>query len=474
MFSEQFYIDQLLAHKIKPNSWLALYVVRAYLQGHMCVNIAEQLFPQISTLFADVQSIPLEVELSAEIEQSVRKEAQEPLPPTLIIDGQSIYLEKAHRLEKSLMCEVQRLASAEPYLKLRSISHPEHLTQEQRSAIDLSCSYPFTLITGGPGTGKTYTAGVWLKSIAVSTSGRLRVALVAPTGRAVQNLERSIKRFIEDNVTFETQTLHRAISTESMLPYHAIIIDEGSMIDADLMVRFLRLIHGGVRILMLGDSDQLPPIEPGQPFVQLRSVPRATLVESRRTASSSLLELFDAVRSGDGEKMFDVLSSASDCQIYECQSKEDWQVVRAKIETFFDDELLQKNIILTPVRKGPWGSEELNKLFLPRSDSHQPVVVTKNLHTYSLMNGELGLFDKAQGLIRFDQGTLPAVLCPHIDLAYAMTVHKSQGSEFETVFFILPPGAIVDKRLIYTACTRAKKRLIIAANKEDLLISLGS
>jgi len=478
------HFDVTLSKKIMPTSlsWLALWVVKAFRQGIMSPKIDERLYPDLSCVFVDDRAIsPTRCECEA-IETRIREEFSCCNLDTLIIDPPHVFLAYCHGIEKALLSHTNRLLSADPSLPIQSPEQLMAVNDDQYRAIKGACDHTVFLITGGPGTGKTYTAGHYLQHVAKQSPLPLRVALVAPTGRAVQALETSITRFVSDSVSIFSHTIHSLIRSQQHLPFHLMILDECSMIDSDLMLKLFERIHSGMRILMLGDADQLPPIEPGRPFEKMiASFPCYRLNKCQRTDVKDILSLASVVCHGDEPRVREaLLKESKEISFYNCQTHEQWKrfhnVVAEHVISVWKDastedlSVLKSSVCLTPIRKGPFGTESINEMVSKQllDKEIEPVVVCKNIHTLRLMNGELGLLEKRREQIRFTENTIPLPLCPHIEKAYAMTVHKSQGSEFDTVVFVLPPKAHVDRKLLYTAITRAKRRLIIVADIEDL------
>lgn len=495
--------DMMLSRKIqkKTSSWLGIYVSRAFRQGHMAVTIGDQkLFPTVERVFVEDGVSSLEARDAEAITQNIRAElaAGSFGSDQLIVEGQSIALPRAHAVEDQLARHMVRLVTCAPFVQVQSSFFDESLNSAQRAAVDGAMKTAVCLITGGPGTGKTYTAGVFLKSLLCQVIVKpLRVALLAPTGRAVQNLENSIRRMVEDDgsLVVEAKTIHSVVaSSKSYLPYHLVIIDECSMIDSDMMVQLLQRLHSGTRVMMLGDPDQLPSIDPGQPFFDFLKVANEgkkichySLTECRRTASQELLELSSLVRSGDGDRFSEWFGSKDegDVRCVACVTQEDWQ----RAETIIENEIvlpwgqerslhdsldqLRKATLLTTGRRGPLGTETINARACKNQGIFSPVLCVKNSYQLGVMNGDIGIHERHGDLIHFHHCSVPAVLCPRVERAYAMTVHKSQGSEFDTVVVVVPPGALFDRRLIYTAMTRAKRRVVLIGQRKDFLQAMG-
>jgi exodeoxyribonuclease V alpha subunit len=267
-------------------------------------------------------------------------------------------------------------------------------------------------------------------------------------------------------------------------------VDEASMIDSDMMWRLLRRLYDGTKLVFLGDTNQLPSIDPGKPFFdmidsQTSRIPNFRLIECVRTDNLKLRALATEVIAGNCEGVFEILQEPSKeigfidldtCQpgdVFNLLQREvfdPWNSVRTLIEA---QHLVGTTALLCAVRKGCFGSEAMNQMGEQYASTvFRPVVSTKNNYQLDVMNSDLGTLDSSCGIIYFPEATIPAVLCRGIEHAYAMTVHKSQGSEFDTVIFVLDQGMACDTKLLYTAITRAKKRVILIANKKAIAKAL--
>lgn len=472
--------------------WLGVYVAKAFRLGHMAIRWnGTHLQPSPQEVFsADGLSV-LDDAAAKIIDQTIRNELQAQEFGKLVVEGQWLFLPQAHAVETALAQELVRLSHAPCATPVHHMPHDTTLNEGQKAAVEGAIHHTLCSITGGPGTGKTYTAGRLLQGLS-SSHPSLRVALAAPTGRAVKTLETSIRSVLASSpsVTIEAKTLHSLVAGSStLLPYHMVIVDECSMIDSHMMLKLAQRLHDGTRVVLLGDPGQLPSIDPGQPFFDLldaSSIGHFTLNTCQRTDSTELLEFSDLVRNGD-QKTLESWYPHKDVQFIECASPQEWASALATIDEMvvrpWKNDLslkqaqgLQRNTtVLTPTRKGPLGSDEINHKAKGHEAKFCPVISLQNSYQLGVMNGDLGVLEKDATMdrIHFHQGIVPAVLCPRIEQAYAMTVHKSQGSEFDRVILLLPPGALLDRRLLYTAITRAKHKVVIMGSKADFLKAVG-
>lgn len=409
-------------------------------------------------------------------------------------------------MEQYIAQEVARRLSV-PGSTSSFFGEQEKLNEQQKEALKRALTSPIFFLTGGPGTGKTYTVGMYLKLfLRQSKPSRrpLKVLLLAPTGKAVKALEHSIRRALdlkkecdESLVEIHAMTLHAFLIRNGSRKIDLALIDESSMIDTELFYRFLKAVDESTCLLFLGDKDQLPPIEPGQPFADIvhilekRKDPhvyRLTLCE--RTDAVELLKFSRAVCEGNdfdpllfgGEVQFFQADSVSSCSAsfwQECETRWLERICRPWVDpTLTKEEALSlstNRVLLTPERQGLSGSDEIirraGKRLALKESVYAPVLATKNSYELEVMNGEIGLLERTpKGLdaVFFGDRKVPLVLLEQWQLAYAMTVHKSQGSEFQEVHLLLPPTSTFSRKLLYTAATRARKALYIYGTQETI------
>lgn len=325
------------------------------------------------------------------------------------------------------------------------------LTADQNSKIASSINKSLILITGGPGTGKTYTAAKLVRQL----EGKIKhIIFAAPTGKAAQRLKESFK-----SDTVDALTLHRLLGREDdpvILPYDLIVVDEASMIDLKMMVQLLKSVKKGARILFLGDVNQLPPVDAGAPFQALvelfeKHFQITPLTQCLRSELKELIDLADLTVKGEADKVIDFLKQNTNPSI---------QLKALVIPSQFP--------ILTPLKWGPYGVEKLNRLHLAKfKGDAKPIMILENNEELELFNGDIGYI--IDGKAHFHNRTLPITICPKYQLAFAISIHKSQGSEFEEIHIVLPEGSEkFGRNLLYTALTRAKKRVFIYADVETL------
>ena len=357
-----------------------------------------------------------------------------------------------------------------------------YLAAEQRNAVATALSAGCMILTGGPGTGKTTTINTIIKLL---EDLKLSIALAAPTGRAAKRMSQ---------VTgYEAKTIHRLLCTqrssegysifthneENPLPYDVIILDEVSMIDVNLMSSFLKAVKTGARIILSGDADQLPSVGPGNiihDIIESKTIPVIQLNKIFRQAEESLI-IVNAHKINHGE-LPDLSVKSSDFFFLRRKTPQDsaftvMDLFKNRLPKSYNVNPISSIQVLSPTKKGLAGTIALNKLLqshINPYDERRPqhvfgnitfrvgdkVMQTKNNYdmVYSRENGEdgMGIFNGDMGIIEsisvrdkcmnivFDEDKLveyPFTNLDELDLAYAITVHKSQGSEFPIVILSL-------------------------------------
>lgn len=394
----------------------------------------------------------------------------------------------------------------------------EHITyaEKQRKAINIALSRGFMVLTGGPGTGKTTTLNAM---ISLFEQQGLKPLLCAPTGRAAKR--------ISDLTGYEAKTVHRLLGVKgggefmgfehdenNMLDCDVVVVDEMSMVDTLLFEALLRALPVNCKMIMVGDSDQLPSVGAGnvlRDIIDSDTVPVISLNEIFRQAQTSVI-ITNAHKIVKGD-MIDLNEHGHDFFFMQRLDFEDAQQLTVdlccdRLPKAYKYSPTADIQVLSPTRKGPLGTSELNKLLQqklnpPSREKSEiktlfatfrlgdKVMQTKNDYDVEwtkgdekgagVFNGDVGIITKLNrvlGTIEIDfEGRIckyTTMMLENLELAYAVTVHKSQGSEFEAV--ILPILGGYDKlyyrNLLYTAVTRAKKLLVIvgSANRVKYMI----
>ena len=384
---------------------------------------------------------------------------------------------------------------------------------QQAEAVRAAAVSRLLIVTGGPGTGKTTI----LRGILdLFSRMELRALLAAPTGRAAKRLQEvtgqeasTIHRLLESQLDPATGQLIFTRDEDNPLKAHAVIVDETSMVDLPLLASLLRALPTGCRLILVGDPDQLPPVGPGCPLSDiLRSgvVPAVRLTEIFRQAQESLI-VMNAHRVN---VMPDLKTVTSDFFFLRRRTEEavastigDLCRTRLPDRMGIPPEEIQ---VLSPTRKGPTGTASLNLLLQAQLNPPAPDKKEKKWGDFSFREGDrvmqirnnydilwkktdgtqvgTGIFNGDIGVITeidlnaelltvvFDdrQAEYDFDMLRELELAYAMTVHKSQGSEYQAVVLAAWSCApnLRTRRVLYTAITRARK-LLVVVGREDIL-----
>ena len=388
-------------------------------------------------------------------------------------------------------------------------------SQQQHQAMEAAVTSGLLLITGGPGTGKTTV----LNGI-LSLYGQMGVkyVLAAPTGRAAKRLTEvtgqeasTIHRLLEAGIDPHTGKMYFSKDEDNPLKADAVIVDEMSMVDIQLLHSLLRAIPAGKRLILVGDPDQLPPVGPGFPFSDcLRSgvLPSVCLTEIFRQAQQSLI-VMNAHRVNAGQ-MPQLHDRSSDFFFLPCRTEE--QV--AQTVAGLCASRLPKNMgipaeqiqVLTPTRKGYVGTWGLNTLLQSQLNPPAPDKKERKFGEFSFREGDrvmqirnnydimwkkcdgsavgTGMFNGDIGIITAiapDSESVTVVFddkeaeydfsqLSELEPAYAMTVHKSQGSEYRAVVLCAWNGSpyLLSRSILYTAITRARELLIVVGREETV------
>ncbi len=389
------------------------------------------------------------------------------------------------------------------------------LTSEQKDAVVQSLTHGAIVITGGPGTGKTTAINCMISAM---VHAGIKVALAAPTGRAAKRMSETtgqeantIHRLLEYGYSGEGAPLSFGRNEENPLKYGAVIVDEMSMVDIFLMQHLLRAIKKGTRLIMVGDADQLPSVGPGNvlhDIISSGAVKVSRLTEIFRQAQKSRI-IMNAHRINHGKPP--EIDNKSDFLFTAKNNAE--SALKTLIETAGERIPNYLGIkpfdiqILSPVKKGLLGvnnlNEKLQEAFNPPDLGKQEikasnalfrvgdkVMQTKNNYTLEwkkgargfsdtygegVFNGDIGFverIDEENSLltVKFDDGKeceYTKEILGELMLAYAVTIHKAQGCEFDVV--VLPilsiPPVFISRNILYTAVTRAKKMVLIIGDK---------
>ncbi|MEM8629279.1 MAG: ATP-dependent RecD-like DNA helicase [Chlamydiota bacterium] len=413
--------------------------------------------------------------------------------------------------EMEIAQEIDRIQNSPATLRtvhvLRAIEWVEKelslsLASEQKKALGACLEDKIHIVTGGPGTGKSTLTGAIIAILAKITR---KIILAAPTGRAAKRLTQiTRKKALTIHSLLEPDFVMGGFKRGRKCPLVAdfVIVDEASMIDTELMRDLLRAI-GSSRLLFIGDVDQLPSVGPGnvlQDLIYSGKIGTTRLVKIFRQAAGSHI-VVNAHKINQG--LFPILGRAdwSDFHFYEATKPE--EVVSQLLH------LIKKVIpekkpfhpiwdlqILSPMKKGPIGTGALNQVLQEALNPDQPsllragislrlhdkVMQIKNNYQKNVCNGEFGEITEIDSVSRsltiaFDGGKMIPYEFSELDeiqLAYAVSVHKSQGSEFPCVVVLMHSAhyPLLCRNLLYTATTRARKFAVVIGEKKALRIAI--
>ena len=373
----------------------------------------------------------------------------------------------------------------------------------QKEAIKMATQYKMSIITGGPGVGKTTLIRA-LVSIIEQYSGTLQ--LCAPTGRAAKRLTESTQR--------QATTIHRLLGIDpdtkafkhdksNPLKASYLIVDEASMIDIKLAKDLLAALPNHAGILWVGDIDQLPSVGPGNllsDLIHSERIPTTRLTDIFRQAASSQI-ITNAHRVNDSKMPIAQQNPNSDFFIRYCNStdlmiEQITSLISQRIPNHFKLDPIKDIQCLTPMHRGPLGTHSLNQLLQktlnPQSHyiqkfGHQfavgdKVIQLKNNYDKEVFNGDIGFIqsictENQSLVIDFEDCSVTYDFddLDEIQLAYATSIHKSQGSEYPVVVMpvTLAHFMLLDKNLIYTGMTRGKQLVILVAEKKALAIAVN-
>ena len=504
------------------------YLLKNSRQGHLSLSIPQDpVFPPPYEAFSAFVAQGLET-LPAPLLTLMGENTTDPFTP-VCRQGNRYYLQRSWLEETLFLDHYARLLSTSPSIemdlplvndKLQRYLQAGTLNTEQADAIRSACGGCFSMMTGGPGTGKTYTAGLLIcvlcESLSEPQKESFKIALAAPTGKAAANLQKSLQAALQGYVLshpLTASTLHQLLNlkqhaqaAENVHPLSAdlILVDESSMIDAKLMGKLFSMVKPGARLILIGDSHQLPPVESGGLFADLVETSACTtaLKKCIRTDSNELLQFAGAVNCGDMAEILRQLNAPGSAVRGVKKDKESLQkLIRYGVSRYAFLEQLSTDYaalleqanqfrILTPLRQGEYGTEQINRLIFEQllkktamgTPFAIPILVTKNDYRLNLFNGDMGILirkivskDPSFPLREEDQvyfpgnRKIPALLLSQYEYAYCLSVHKSQGSEFEDVLLVLPEGSErFGRKMLYTGATRAKKRLEVWSSEEIL------
>ncbi len=543
--------------------WLALLVSLEISQGNVCLPLdkviekSRQLgwhpLPDLRQLQKCLKASPL------------IGEGDEVCP--LIVEHDKLYLNRFYHNEKNIAARLRSLARTtvnkigQQQINRYFPAGSEAAVDYQKLAAIISARHALAIISGGPGTGKTWTVSRIL-AILLEQNEQQIIRLAAPTGKAAARMVQSIKHSfdqldidarLKQKIPSQAVTLHRLLNIHRYthrprygqgqpLSCDVLVLDEASMIDQQMMAMICAALPAGCKLILLGDKDQLASVEAGSIFADLCGglmqtefsraqcdwlqqsfsikVPEhpgdyaladqvVVLQKSHRfDAARGIGKLARLVNRGDAQNSITLLEVATkqpldDSALHWRQLEGAALIAQLEQQALGDSRSMMRaasidqafacfhrSQLLSAVWKGPAGVDTINHIFektlkqaaaVPATQDYfkgQPLMMTSNLYQYDIHNGDIGIvwpdpsgdlkvwFEQAAGEYRM----LSIAQCPAHKTAYAMTVHKSQGSEFSHIVLLLPDNnsAVATRELLYTGITRAAKSVEIWASEAAL------
>ena len=525
----------VLAEESRPEVLLAAALaVRATRHGSVCVDLTT------------IHELPLEDDVTLAWPAPatwVTAVADSPLvAQTLLrLDGPRLYLDRYWREEGQVCADLlerlgRRAPEVDPVVLDAGVLRvfPDEGYDEQRAAARAAAGRWTTVLTGGPGTGKTTTVAGLLALVAeqheINNGERPRIALAAPTGKASARLQEAVHAAMAglepaDRArlgSLQAVTLHRLLGwvpdssvrfkhhRGNRLPYDVVVVDEASMVSLTMTARLLEALRPTTRLVFVGDADQLASVDAGAVLADLVAgfegrpdSPVTRLTRTHRFGSGSGIDaLAHALRGDDPETVLEVLGSGADgVRLIDPSDEPSMGAFRDEVRDYALDvrlaaeagdgvgaaRLLDRHRLLCAHREGPWGvsgwNREVERLVAEQTGVHhyeewyagRPVLVTANDRSLGLYTGDTGItIREPGGRLRVMVPTVGGLTAfattrlPEVQTVYAMTVHKSQGSQAEVVSVVLPPddSPLLTRELFYTAVTRAQREVRVVGTVE--------
>jgi exodeoxyribonuclease V alpha subunit len=489
-------------------------LVRGLRSGSVCI--------ELETIASDIDVDDVPWPVSADWLAAVQASAL--LGQVLhLYDERLLYLDRYWREEKQVCDD---LLALQVFKSTGDAPASERLFpagfEEQREAAEIALTQAVTVLTGGPGTGKTTTVARLLALLAeqaeLSGAHRPRIALAAPTGKAAARLQEAVQLEVagldeadrERLGQLQAMTLHRLLGSRpdtssrfrhdrgNRLPHDVIVVDETSMVSLTMMARLLEAVRPDSRLILVGDADQLASVEAGAVLADLvdgistRTDMRVATLKTSHRFGESIGRLAEAIRVGDADRALELLNASGE-HIEFIEADDAFDALRSVLlphairlreaAQYGADDValatLDEHRLLCAHREGPFGVRNWNRQVEqwlsettgqpPWSEWYpgQPLLVTANDHGLHIYNGDTGVVvarsDGLRAVIAGASGALDFATSrlSDVDTMHAMTIHKSQGSQADEVSVLMPgeDSRLLTRELFYTAVTRAKKKV---------------
>jgi exodeoxyribonuclease V alpha subunit len=523
-----------LAESSSPEVELAIALTsRNVRRGHSCFPVgmsAEELWPREST---EADALPATTAWEEALKQSRLTEGG----PLVLDAAGRLYLRRYWQLEQDIAQELAArsalppiIADDAPWLEAAlGELFPGDPDSLQRRAARNALRHRVSLLCGGPGTGKTTTVAAIVALIIQGqlqdTNAAPKVMLLAPTGKSAARLGEAVRKAktriqapkeILQEIPEQATTVHRALGMQrdgmrfrrsADLPLEAdvIIIDEASMVDLGLMRQLLNAAPRGATLLIVGDPDQLTSVEAGSVLRDLVTASTQTWWSDRVTLLTEtyrydetrpLGQLVAAIRTADGATVDALLQGEAEDVVW--SSSEDlpaeldraaahWAKALATLDPAEHFERRDRHVMLSPFRRGALGTQRLGAAIQKRLPSPAdgtprvtPIIIEQNSHELRVYNGDFAMLvdgEPPTAVVQSDADGFREIAearLPKFSDAFALSVHKAQGSEFDEVLIVLPEedAPLLTRELLYTAVSRARKRVRLVGPKQVVAAAL--
>jgi exodeoxyribonuclease V alpha subunit len=504
-------------------------VVRALRGGSVCVDLRAA---EAQVGLADLPWPDADDWMAA-----VRGSALLGSPPVLRLFGDLLYLDRYWLEEEQVCADLLALSASGAVGDLPAFERlfPQGY-DEQRAAAEITLSQAVTVLTGGPGTGKTTTVARLLALLVgqaeLAGAPRPRIALAAPTGKAAARLAEAVAAEVEklDAVDrarladLRATTLHRLLGSRpdtsvrfkhnrgNRLPHDVIVVDETSMVSLTMMARLLEAVRPDTRLILVGDPDQLASVEAGAVLADLveglagRRDVRVAALRTPHRFGESIGALAEAIRIGDADRVVRLLRAGGEHmewidsdgpadRLREVLVPHALRVREAAVLGAAEVALatLDEHRLLCAHRRGPYGvaqwnrqverwlSEETGQPVSSVWYAGRPLLVTANDYGLKVYNGDTGVVvvgdDGLRAVIAGATGTLDFATSrlADVETMHAMTIHKSQGSQVAEVTVLMPPddSRLLTRELFYTAITRAKAKVRVVGSEASVRAAIA-
>jgi len=422
----------------------------------------------------------------------------------LALAGDEVALASTFETERAAAAKLTRLAQAQPVLRrpARPPSPPADLSEEQRGAVEAAFARALSVVTGGPGTGKTTLVKAIVEQ---ARAAKAEVALCAPTGRAARRLE--------DATGHPATTIHRLVEWQPgegplrgagyPIECDLLVVDESSMLSLNVAAMLLAALDERTHVVLIGDADQLPPVGAGKPFADLIESGRVPVISLthvfRQAARSLIVQAAHAINRGEAPRTRAKSSELRDFFFIERASDsgaadEIVALATERLPRHYEADPIREIQVLAPIYRGAVGVDALNERLRARLNPEgsrcldgplrtgDKLIQTRNDYSTGLMNGQIviALGEDADGeelIVETDAGerlAVPSDRTHSLRPAYAISVHKSQGCEMPVVIVGVHTShsVLLSRNLLYTAVTRARRACVLVGQRQAVTRAL--